>query len=250
MGDNDLSTMTVTGLCVAYGRHAVLNDIALTVQAGETYGLIGLNGAGKTTFIKTVLGLRTPQKGTVLIAGRDRLDPESKKELAYLPERFEPPWFLTGAEFVSSSLALYDKKIDRVTMDEWARRLALDPVVLGQRVQTYSKGMRQKLGLMATFLTGCRFLILDEPMSGLDPRARVFVKNVLHEARAQGRTIFLSSHILADMEEVCDRVAVLQGGEIHFEGAPDVLKTQEGKDTLEKSFLSLLARADSSLAAA
>lgn len=229
-------------LKVAYGKTGVINGVSLIVKAGETYGLMGLNGAGKTTLIKTLLGLRDQQDGAIEIDGRDCLAPLSKQELAYLPERFEPPWFLKGAEFVRFSLSLYNKTIERPVLDEAARRLALDPAALDRRVQTYSKGMRQKLGLMATFLTGCRLLILDEPMSGLDPRARVLVKNMLTEARAEGRTVFLSSHILADMDEICDRVGVLHEGALRFDGTPAALRKQEKEKTLERAFLALIEK--------
>src|SRR5690606_6663321 len=123
-------------------------------------------------------------------------------------------------EFLKFSLSLYQQPFDQDAIIRAADRLALGEEALRRRVQTYSKGMRQKLGLLGTILTNCPLLILDEPMSGLDPRARALVKEMIGEARAQGRTIFLSSHILADMDEICDRVAVLHDSEIRFTGTP------------------------------
>lgn len=113
----------------------------------------------------------------------------------------------------------------------------MDTEALKRRVQTYSKGMRQKLGLLATILTGCDLLILDEPMSGLDPVARALVKNLLLETKAKGCTIFLSSHILADMDEICDRVAVMNECSVRFVGTPKEFKVRSGDQSLERAFL-------------
>jgi ABC-2 type transport system ATP-binding protein len=121
-------------------------------------------------------------------------------------------------------------------------RLGLDPEALNRRVQTYSKGMRQKLGLMATMMTGCGLFILDEPMSGLDPRARAAVKDMLLETKKQGKTIFLSSHILADMDEICDRVAVLHQGRLLYTGTTSGLKDSGATDSLERAFLKCIDR--------
>ena len=140
-------------------------------------------------------------------------------------------------EFVRFSLSLYNAPVDDAAVRAAAQSLALDPAVLDRRVQTYSKGMRQKLGLLGTILTGCGLFILDEPMSGLDPRARAAVKDMLLETKAAGKTIFLSSHILADMDEICDRVAVLHEGRILYTGTPAGLKDQTGTESLERAFL-------------
>ena len=122
--------------------------------------------------------------------------------------------------------------------------MALDADVLKRRVQTYSKGMRQKLGLLGTTLTGCSLLILDEPMSGLDPMARSHVKDMLAEAQTKERTIFLSSHILADMDEICDRVAVLHNNTIMFVGTPSELKKKTMSKNLERAFLHFIEKKD------
>lgn len=238
------SLLEIDGVHIAYGSRAVINGLSASIPSGETFGLIGLNGVGKTTLIKTILGLRDHQQGVISIAGRDRYHPESKKLIAFLPERFDPPWFLSGIEFIRFSLSLYSVSLDDATIHAYSERLALDPAVLKNRVQTYSKGMRQKLGILATLLTECPLLILDEPMSGLDPRARTLVKDMLQEAKAAGRTIFLSSHILADMNEICDRVGVLSGGKLVFTGTPDGLKKEGGNDNLERAFLSILEKQD------
>lgn len=215
----------------------VLHDVSFDVLKGETFGLIGLNGVGKTTLIKILLGLLDTDQGSAKIFSKDTSDLTSKSKLAYLPERFEPPIFLNGIEFIEFSLKLYNQPFDRDTALKAAERLALDPKALDRRVDTYSKGMRQKLGLLATFLTKCPLIILDEPMSGLDPRARVFVKEEILQLRKSGVTIFLSSHILADMDEICDRIGIIHDGNLLFTGTPKEIKKTTKQDYLERAFL-------------
>lgn len=235
---------SIENVTVDYGKGTVVEDICLDVEAGETFGLIGLNGTGKTTLIKVALGLLEQKSGIVRIFGKDSGNKNSRENLAFLPERFDPPWFLSGMEFLKFSLDLYRQPFDKNLMIEKAEQLALDPAALRRRVQTYSKGMRQKLGLIATVLTNCKLLILDEPMSGLDPMARSRVKDMLESCKKEGRTIFLSSHILADMDEICDRVAVLNGGAIRYVGTPEELRRQTGCDHLERAFLYFIGQKD------
>lgn len=232
--------LSITSVEVAYDKTRVIHGIDLVISEGETFGLIGLNGAGKTTLIKSILGLRDVNAGSIQVFGQDRGTAESRGRYAYLPERFDPPWFLTGIEFVRFSLSLYKVPFNDAAVRQAAIRLALDPAALDRRVQTYSKGMRQKLGLIGTLMTKCGLFILDEPMSGLDPRARARVKDMLLETKAQGRTIFLSSHILADMDEICDRVGVLHDGHLLYVGSPEGLRAQTGVDQLERAFLKLI----------
>lgn len=232
--------LSVDSVSVAYGKTTVLNDVDLSVASGEIFGLVGLNGAGKTTLIKSILGLRTHAGGEIKIFDSSPYSSESKKQIAYLPERFEPPWFLTGAEFLRFSAKIYGKSVGVETMHDYALCLDLSPDVLSRKVQTYSKGMRQKLGLLATVLTGCSLLILDEPMSGLDPKARLLVKELLLDVQKEDRTIFLSSHILADMDEMCQHIGVIHNGTMYFSGTPDALKKQVSCDVLERAFMDLV----------
>lgn len=243
VNDPSVPALDIIGLTAGYGARIVLNDVSFRVQQGQTYGLIGLNGVGKTTLIKTVLSLKNPMSGEVRILGHERQSREARQRISYLPERFDPPWFLKGGEFIRFSVSLYGRKVTDEAMEEACRKVALDPGVLKSKVQTYSKGMRQKLGLIATVLTGCELLILDEPMSGLDPLARALVKGLLNAVREEGRTIMLSSHILSDMDEICDRVSVTHGGLIPFTGTPQELRQQMGNELLERSFLKLIGEA-------
>lgn len=232
------AAIRVREVCADYGQARVLDNISFDLKAGETFGLMGLNGAGKTTLIKIILGLMEAASGDIEIFGKKTLDPEAKKGIAYLPEKFEPPVFLSGLEFVDFSLRLYGRQYDENAVLSAADRVALSRDALKRRVNTYSKGMRQKTGLMGTWLTECPLLILDEPMSGLDPRARVMVKDEIINCRKKGMTVFLSSHILADMDEICDRVAVLHDGTMRFTGTPAELKQKTGQEYLERAFLS------------
>ena len=229
--------LSIEGVHVLYDKIKAVDDINLDVKKGEFFGLIGLNGAGKTTLIKTILDLRKQDLGSVKIFGADVDEKSVKKRMAFLPERFEPSWFLSGMEFLKFSTKLYHAKWSEQDFREYADRLALDPGALDRRVQTYSKGMRQKLGLLATVMTKSELLILDEPMSGLDPVARTLVKDLLMEVKKAGTTIFLSSHILADMDEICDRVALLHETEVQFLGTPKELKKKTSSENLERAFL-------------
>lgn len=236
MSDKD-EALLIKDVTMAYGGVPVVHDINFSVKKGEFFGLIGLNGAGKTTLIKSIIGLKTREEGEVRVLGAEPNNKEGKKHLAYLPERFEPPWFLTGLEFLRFSLKLYQQPYNEEEIMAAADGLALDPAALKRRVQTYSKGMRQKLGLLGTILTNCELMILDEPMSGLDPLARTRVKDALSACKSKEQTIFLSSHILADMDEICDRVAVLHEGRIRYVGTPQGLKKETKVDNLERAFL-------------
>jgi ABC-2 type transport system ATP-binding protein len=235
--------LDIRNLSASYGANQVLKDVSFSVLKGQTYGLIGLNGVGKTTLIKIALGLKSPLSGEARVFGKISSDNSVRFDISYLPERFDPPWFLKGGEFVDFAASLYGRKVAFSDVEAACKKLALDPKVLKNKVQTYSKGMRQKLGLIATVLTGSQILILDEPMSGLDPLARSLVKNLLASVKAEGRTIILSSHILADMDEICDFVTVIDSQSVQYTGTPDEMKNQSEEKYLEKAFLKIIGKA-------
>jgi len=241
MASSDLSALDVSSLVAGYGRKEVLHSVTLDVRAGESYGLIGVNGAGKTTLVKTILGLKTPMSGDVRVFGKLSSDANVRYDISYLPERFDPPWFLKGGEFIDFAASLYSRKVGNDEKVHFCTLLSLDPTVLASKVQTYSKGMRQKLGLIATVLTGCQIMIFDEPMSGLDPLARALVKAMFLSLKAQGKTVLLSSHILSDIDEICDRISVIHAGNRLFTGTPAEMKASFHEDSLEKAFLKIIA---------
>ncbi len=238
--DTMKAVMAASDVCLHYGSHSVLDNLSLTVTEGELFGLIGLNGVGKTSFIKIMLDLRNADSGSITIDGIASTETISRRDVAYLPERFDPPLFMTGYDFIDFVAKMQGRRVEKSQADDYADRLQLRPAVLNARANTYSKGMRQKLGLIATILSGARFLVLDEPMSGLDPLARVLVKDMLAACHRDGRTIFLSSHILADLDELCDRVGVLHDRHFQYVGPPADLRTITGEKQLERAFLSLI----------
>ena len=232
-----LPAISIRNVAADYGHGPVIENITFDIMTGETFGLIGLNGTGKTTLIKIILGLMEASKGHIEVFGKKTLDPSTKEKIAYLPEKFEPPPFLSGLEFVRFSLDLYKRPFSEDAVMRAADRVSLQRKSLKRRVNTYSKGMRQKTGLIGTWLTECPLLILDEPMSGLDPLARVLVKDEIIACRNRGMTVFLSSHILADMDEICDHIAVIHDGALKFVGTPAELKSRAKQDLLERAFL-------------
>jgi len=239
--------LEVSGVATAYGKKQVLVDISLVVNPSEVFGLVGLNGAGKTTLIRSILSLRNAS-GEIALFGMSNKEAQARHKLIYLPERFQPSPQLKGFEYLSILLHYYGQTLDREQARTLAAELDLDPEALGRSVRTYSKGMGQKLGLIGGFLVDAPLMILDEPMSGLDPRARVFLKDQLMAARGQGRSIFFSSHILADIEEICDRIGILHGGRIIFTGTPQDFVSRYAAPSLERAFLMAIEQSDQSAA--
>ncbi len=215
----------------------VLRGIDLEVAAGEYFGLVGVNGAGKTTLIRLLLDFARPDAGGIRIFGREQTDHRARARLCYLPERFTPPHFMTGREFLRYMASLHGLTFDRAAVADMFRRLDLDPEVFRRPVRAFSKGMAQKLGLAACLLSGRDLLVLDEPMSGLDPRARALLKEDLLNRRGQGQTLFFTTHLLHDVEALCTRLAILHQGRICFVGTPDECKAGYGTDDLEQAYL-------------
>ncbi len=235
-----VAPLLISNVNKTYNKHKVLEDISFSLNSGEIFGLIGLNGAGKTTLIKAVLDLIACENGKIEIAGVSTQDINSRKNLSYLPEKFQPSRYLKGMEYLDLALSYYGKKLDRAAAQEKAEKLDLNPKVLEDKVGSYSKGMGQKLGLVGAFMVDASLLILDEPMSGLDPRARIKLKDELLENRKIGKTIFFSSHILSDIDEICDRIGIIHDGRLCFIGTPQSFKEKMGKASLEQAFLQII----------
>jgi ABC-2 type transport system ATP-binding protein len=227
-------------LRTGYGEAAVLEDITLTVCRDEIFGLLGLNGAGKTSLLKSILMLAAPQAGTVRLFDDPHHQASARTRVGYLPERFQPPGHLSGHDFVRLTLAFYGRRAKRARTAALAEQLELEPSALRRPIRDYPKGMAQKLGLLALLLTDLPLLVLDEPMSGLDPKARLLVKRHLAAYRARGRTILLSSHIPADHDQLCDRIAILRRGRLGYVGAPGALLARHRAPTLESAFLATI----------
>jgi len=229
--------LRISGVSKRFGKTEVLRQVDLEVAPGEFLGLAGVNGAGKTTLIKCVLDFCAVDGGTIQLFGVPHTEPRSRARLAFLPERFVPPYYLTGRDFLSFMLQLQQRRYDEVEVLTMLAALDLESAALAKPVRAYSKGMTQKLGLAASFLAHRDLYVLDEPMSGLDPKARACVKALLAELRARGRTLLFTSHALADIEEICDRMIVLHQGVPYFSGAPRALCDHYGEISTEKAFL-------------
>ncbi len=228
--------IAIAGLCSRSGGSDVLRDITFEDRQGEIFGLIGLEGAGKSTLLRSILMLAAPSAGAVRLFGQPHDQPGARTQIAYLPEKFQPPSHLSGYDFVRLSLAFYGQKVRRGTVCGVAEQFGLDPAVLRQPIRGYAKAMAQKLGIVATLLADRPLLLLDEPMSGLDPKARTLLKRRLAAARGGGRTILMSSHIVADHDELCDRVAVLHQGRLAYVGTPAGLEESQRAPTLATAF--------------
>lgn len=230
--------LKINGISKFFGDRKVLDNVSFDVKDNEIFGFVGLNGIGKTTLIKIMLDLLEQDEGEIEIFGKHTILPESRKEIAYLPEKFQPSNQLKGVEFLKFVSGLDNKKLDLERAKEIARNLDLRESALDQRVSKYSKGMNQKLGLLGVFLSNAKLIILDEPMSGLDPRARIALKKQLVNYKKDGNSIFFSSHILSDIDEICDRIAVIDNGKIAFVGTPEEFKQKHQQRNLEEAFLS------------
>ncbi len=200
------------GLSKRYGQQFALKDLDLEVVEGEVLGYLGPNGAGKTTTIRLLLGLIAPTSGSATIFGLDvqRQAPEVHRRLAYVPGEANLWPSLTGQETLAL-LGRVQGRIDPPYRDELIARFDFDP---SKKVRTYSKGNRQKLSLIAGLMTRADLLMLDEPTSGLDPLMERIFRECIREAKREGQTVFLSSHILSEVEALCDRVAILRLGEL------------------------------------
>lgn len=225
------------------GRRKVLHGISLSVQKGEVFGFIGPNGAGKSTLINTIMGFIRADAGKALIHGLPPKSPKSRQRIGYLPEgpRFYEK--LTAAE-----LLLFGGRASGVSK---ARVLeAIDPLLdrleilnaKNRPIRTYSKGMKQRVGLALAMIHDPDTLILDEPMSGLDPIGRNLLKNIILDLKAEGKTIFFSTHILNDVETLCDRIGMIHLGRMLYCGGIEAFL--EGGRDLETCFVKRIQGAE------
>lgn len=250
MSDSEAVLRTV-GLRKTYtdfwGRPRVeaLQPLNLEVGRGQVYGLLGPNGSGKTTTIKLLLGLLRPTAGHGFVFGRDPGDREAKHRLGYLPEETYLYRFLDAEE----TLLFYGRLfgLDKTTLRQRASRL-ITQVGLDharkRRLGEYSKGMARRLGLAQALINDPDLVILDEPTSGLDPLGTAEVKELIVQLKQQGKTVLLCSHLLADVEDVCDRIAILYHGRLREEGRVDELLVRSTQTviTLEQPDEALLTR--------
>jgi ABC-2 type transport system ATP-binding protein len=206
-----------SGLHKQYGRRTAVEDVSFEVARGEVLGLLGPNGAGKTSVIKMLLGLVRPDAGEVLLLGRRSSDPRSRSAVGYLPELFRyQPW-LTAAEVLDLHV-----RLARVPVPAADRRECLELVGLGARVGDrvggFSKGMQQRLGMAVALVARPELVVLDEPTSALDPIGRVDVRDIVLSLKDRGVAVLLNSHLIGEVERVCDRVVILDKGRVAASG--------------------------------
>jgi ABC-2 type transport system ATP-binding protein len=198
-----------------YGRKVALHDLSLRVEAGEVFGFLGPNGAGKTTTVKILLGLVRPTGGEARIFGHPTGDLEARRRIGYLPENFRFHDWMTG-----QALLDFHGRLAGLSAAERRRRVpeVLERVGLagrgGDRIRAYSKGMTQRIGLAQAILARPSLVLLDEPTSALDPLGRRDVRDLIRSLKAEGMTVFLNSHLLGEVEMVCDRVAIVDHGRV------------------------------------
>jgi ABC-2 type transport system ATP-binding protein len=217
-------------------RQTVLEDLTLEIKQGEIFGFLGPNGAGKSTSINIALDFIRPDSGKVLIKGEPSTDSKSRRHIGYMPEN--PHFYeqLTPRELLefgglTAGMTREDlKEQTKLILD----RLELLPFI-DRPVRTFSKGMKQRIGLAQAMIHDPEILILDEPMSGLDPLGRRLVARLILEAGEAGKTIFFSTHILNDVEMLCDRIGVLHLGKLLYCG--DIKGFQNDFETLEEAFV-------------
>ncbi|MFQ6083515.1 MAG: ABC transporter ATP-binding protein [Candidatus Aminicenantia bacterium] len=207
-----------------FKKIVALNDLNLRVNKGEIFGLLGPNGAGKTTLMKILLGITYPTKGEAIILGKKIQNVSVKKRIGYLPENHKYPDYLTGEKVLdffgklsgipaSQRHLRIDELLNLVRMNQWRKT----------RIKKYSKGMLQRLGMAQAMINDPDLLFLDEPTDGVDPIGRREIRDILIDLKKKGKTIFLNSHLLSEVEMICDRVAILNEGELVKYGSVEEL---------------------------
>jgi len=232
-----------------YNEIVAVNNVNLTINQGEIFGLLGPNGSGKSTTLKMLLGLVQPEEGSVHVLGLDaKKDPVAIKRLVgYAPESPRVYEFLTGIEFLDFIGDIYGMQTEekRTRINEYLKALQLEGRE-GDMISSYSEGMKQKIALISAFLHKPRLLILDEPLNALDPRSARIIKDFLHELKGQGVTTIMSTHILEIAQALCDRIGIMYQGQLLALGNMEELRrmSQMPGSGLEDIFLKLTGTGD------
>lgn len=209
-----------------------LDEVSFQIKSGDLVGFLGANGAGKTTLIKILMDFSRKDSGEVNFS-KDMGDSreEVQSHIGYLPERAYLYPHLTGREFLQFIGQLHSLPFEKLKdeIDSWSKKLQIDHA-LDRHIRGYSKGMQQRLGFISSVIHNPKFLVLDEPLSGLDPLGRKDFKNILKELNEKGVTIFFSSHVVADVEEICNKVVFIEKGKLIYEGSIDELILKNSND--------------------
>jgi len=247
MGDEHALIRTVD-LTRYYGQHKAVEGLNFSVYGGEIFGFLGPNGAGKTTTMKMIVGLLRPTRGQAFVAGHDvvREPVAARSVIGYVPE--EPHLYtkLSGREFLRFVGDLYNMPAEKVNRraDELLRLFDLEEAA-DSLIDSYSHGMRQKTAVAAALMHDPRVLVLDEPTSGLDPRSARLIKDILRQMAGRGTAVFLSTHIMEIAERMCDRIGIINAGQLVAVGTMNELRAiSAGRASLEDIFLSLTGGAE------
>ena len=226
----------IRNLTKIYGKNnKVVDDLSLVISTGTVFGFLGPNGAGKTTTIKILVGLNKPSSGSVVIGGRSPFSPSTREDIGFMPE--EPRFYdeLTGLELLHFASRLFKKSFHE--QDDRLETILKDVGIhdaRNKKIRTYSKGMKQRLGFAQALVNNPDHIFLDEPLEGLDPIGRQEMKAMLEELKKKGKTIFFNSHILADVEAICDQIGIIHKGKLVYSGP---VKDFQKEKSLEKQFV-------------
>jgi ABC-2 type transport system ATP-binding protein len=218
------------------GKYSVV-DLNLSIKKGSVFGFLGPNGAGKTTTIKMIVGLAKPTSGTITIAGGSTDDMSIKQKIGFMPESPSFYLYLTGREFLEFVSDIFKIKNNKEKIVELLRSVELLDAA-DRQIRTYSKGMLQRLGLAQALINDPEILFLDEPLDGLDPLGRAEIKKIILSLKSQNKTIFLNSHILSDVAELCDHVGIIDKGMLLVMDTPQNIS--RGYRDLEEAFVALI----------
>ena len=230
-------SLSLSGIDYSAGGKHILKALDLEVPEQGYFAIAGVNGAGKSTLIKLILDLVRPQSGQIQIFGADNRAPGCRDRVIYLPEKFDVRRNIRGQQYLDFVASIYRQKISHTRIWQLAEQLDFPPDRLGNQVGSYSKGMVQKLGLISCFMLNQPLMILDEPLSGLDPRARYCFKELVRKEKSRERTILYSTHMLADAEELCDQFGILHEGAMKYCGTPAGCVQRYQADSLEQAYM-------------
>ncbi len=238
-----MNDIIISNLSKSYGKDKklvhVVKDLSLTISKGTVFGFIGPNGAGKTSTIKMLVGLSQPTHGTITVSGGSPSDIATHKKIGFMPESPLFYQYLTGEEFLDFVATLFKLKNKHEAITKMLHEVNLTHA-RHKRIRTYSKGMLQRLGLAQALINDPDILFLDEPLDGLDPLGRAEVKKIILGRKNEGKTIFINTHILGDVAEICDTVGIIDNGELLRVDTPKSISN--GYRDLEDAFVHIIEK--------